>query len=307
MGIENWMPVYTAELLASCADMSPAQFGSYMRLLCYAWQSGGLPNDMEACCRIAGGCTPADWSVVRKRLVVIDAGTSEERLSHARLESERGKQQDKYDKKVEAIAKARAARIVSSNDDSLGHNTVVNDVNNPVNNGQLEPEQELELEQDSHKRVKGRTPRARRTPIVPLPPIGWNAADGFTGITDAHMASWKSAFPLVDIERSKARAHANLLVTTKKYTSSGIGRYLKNWLQGDQESAELNGRQPAAPQKTFRPDAGKALTASEYAEWKRAQEREAYVRAKARKRTGSMNPIGDAINERFGSEGPAAG
>lgn len=298
MGIEKWMPVYTAELLASCADMSPAQFGSYMRLLCYAWQSGGLPNDMEACCRIAGGCTPADWSVVRKRLVVLDAGTSDERLSHARLEAERDKQQDKYDKKVEAIAKARAARLVHNPDDSIDHNTVVNDVNSPVNNNQLELEQELE--QDSHKRVKRRTPRARRTPIVPLPPIGWNAADGFTGITDAHMASWKSAFPLVDIERSKARAHANLLVTTKRYTSSGIGRYLKNWLQGDQESAEVNGRQPAAPQKTFRQDAGQAMTASEYAEWKRARERDEYLKAKARKRSGGLTSLGEIIDERPG-------
>lgn len=302
MGIENWMPLYTADVLAGCADMSPAQFGSYMRLLCYAWQSGGLPNDMEACCRISGGCTPADWAAVRRRLVVLDAGTSDERLSHPRLEAERAKQQGKYDQKVAAIAKARAAKTVVNPDDSLDHNPVVNDVNKPVNKTELEleTEKEPEPEPDSQKGEKRRAPRARRTPIIPLPPIGWNAADGFTGITDAHLASWKVAYPLVDIERSKAKAHANLLVTTKRYTASGIGRYLKNWLQGDQERAEAYGS-AAVPKKSFRADAGREMTASEYAEWKRAKDRAEYASAKARKRSG-FSSLGEVIDERLGSE-----
>lgn len=85
------LPLFCDDLIASCVDMTPACFGAYMRLLCYAWARGGIPNDLAACSRIAGGLELCDWSAIRLRLILLDSGTPNERLSHARLELERAK------------------------------------------------------------------------------------------------------------------------------------------------------------------------------------------------------------------------
>jgi uncharacterized protein YdaU (DUF1376 family) len=79
------LPLWCDDLIASCVDMTPACFGAYMRLLCYAWTRGGIPDDQAACDRIAGGMDPGDWEAIRSRLAVTDDG----RLTHERLELER--------------------------------------------------------------------------------------------------------------------------------------------------------------------------------------------------------------------------
>ncbi len=59
------LPLFCDDLIASCVDMSPMRFGAYMRILCYAWTRGGVPNDEQACSRIAGGLDHADsWHVL---------------------------------------------------------------------------------------------------------------------------------------------------------------------------------------------------------------------------------------------------
>ena len=79
------LPLWCDDLIASCVDMTPACFGAYMRLLCYAWTRGGIPEDEAACSRITGGMEPGDWEAIRGRLVRLDDG----RLTHQRLELER--------------------------------------------------------------------------------------------------------------------------------------------------------------------------------------------------------------------------
>lgn len=79
------LPLFCDDLIASCVDMTPACFGAYMRLLCYAWTRGGIPDNEAACSRITGGMEPGDWGAIRSRLLVLDDG----RLSHQRLELER--------------------------------------------------------------------------------------------------------------------------------------------------------------------------------------------------------------------------
>jgi uncharacterized protein YdaU (DUF1376 family) len=79
------LPLWCDDLIASCVDMTPACFGAYMRLLCYAWTRGSIPDDEAACSRIAGGMGPGDWAAIRDRLVELDRG----KLTHQRLELER--------------------------------------------------------------------------------------------------------------------------------------------------------------------------------------------------------------------------
>jgi uncharacterized protein YdaU (DUF1376 family) len=79
------LPLFCDDLIASTVEMTPACFGAYVRLLCYAWTRGGIPDNEAACSRITGGMEPGDWAAIRSRLLVLDDG----RLSHQRLELER--------------------------------------------------------------------------------------------------------------------------------------------------------------------------------------------------------------------------
>jgi uncharacterized protein YdaU (DUF1376 family) len=92
------LPLFCDDLIASCVDMTPACFGAYMRLLCYAWTRGGIPDDEAACARITGGMEPGDWAAIRSRLVVLDDG----RLTHQRLELERVAVSEIREKRAEA-------------------------------------------------------------------------------------------------------------------------------------------------------------------------------------------------------------
>jgi uncharacterized protein YdaU (DUF1376 family) len=92
------LPLFCDDLIASCVDMTPACFGAYMRVLCYAWTRGGVPDDEAACCRITGGMEDGDWAVIRARLIDLGDG----RLSHQRLELERQAVAELKAKKAEA-------------------------------------------------------------------------------------------------------------------------------------------------------------------------------------------------------------
>ena len=100
------LPLFCDDLIASTVDMTPACFGAYVRLICYAWTRGGIPDDEGRCSRIAGGMEPGDWPAIRSRLVVLEDG----RLSHQRLELERAKVAELKEKKAEAGRKGGIAK-----------------------------------------------------------------------------------------------------------------------------------------------------------------------------------------------------
>ena len=305
MATKPWMPVYTRDILASCADMSAAQFGGYMRMLLYAWDSGGLPNDMEACCRIAGGLSPADWQAVRKRLVVLDAGTSEERLSHPRLEAERAKASEVHQKRCDAMSRARQSN--PKNQDQLPDQSI--DQLLDQSSDQL-LDQLIDTQPQPQPHSKNETPNgvSRSDSAKPRRTyrIHWNCENGFGGIGDDDLARWKDAYPGVDLQAEIRVAHAWLVDNPAKAGKRNWGAFLNRWFSRKQERGG-SPSQPVAPQKAFRPDAGLAMTASEYAEWRRNRDRDDFLRAKARKRGGGVTSIGDSIHERFGEAGLAAG
>lgn len=122
------LPLFCDDLIASCVDMTPACFGAYVRLLCYAWTRGGIPDDEAACSRISGGLEPGDWAAIRGRLVPIangsqcdrsaiaDGSQCDVRLTHPRLELERQAVEEIREKKSEAGKKGNLARWGSQTD-----------------------------------------------------------------------------------------------------------------------------------------------------------------------------------------------
>jgi uncharacterized protein YdaU (DUF1376 family) len=130
------LPLWCDDLIASCVDMTPACFGAYMRLLCYAWTRGGIPDDQAACHRIAGGMEPGDWETIRSRLTVMDDG----RLTHERLELERIAVAEIREKRSEAGRKGGKAKA----------NTLANGLQTSSKSVAPNPSPSLPIREETH-------------------------------------------------------------------------------------------------------------------------------------------------------------
>lgn len=76
---------YASDFVASTIDMSAEEVGVYIRLLCYQWDNGGLPNDTEKLERIAG-CSGNAVAQARHKFGICQDG----KLRNDRLEQVRG-------------------------------------------------------------------------------------------------------------------------------------------------------------------------------------------------------------------------
>lgn len=266
-GPTTWMPVYTRDLISSCADMTPAQFGAYVRLLCYCWDNNGAPNDMEACLRIAGGVSPNDWKVIRRRLIVLDEGTSEERLSQKRLEEERATCLTKYNKKLDAIRKAREANPNNGTVNRTDHSTDNRTDHSTDHCHQSQSQSHsLKREDDSPTENLGATRKARRPRTYR---IVWSADAGFTGITDEDRGAWATAYPGVNLTGELAKAHVYLRENPSKAGKRNWGAFLARWFGRVQDKGGSTAGQPAAvsgwsSKKYYRARFGTSMTDAEY-------------------------------------------
>lgn len=264
-----WMPLYTSDLVSSCVDMTPHQFGAYVRLLCYAWDNSGLPNDFDACARIAGGIEGQDWKVIRRRLDVIDAGTDRERLSHPRLEAEREKQANLHDSRSEAGRRAAEKRWQTHskrNADAL---------TKPCH---LEPEPELEpdiyLEPENlPPAAQGDAPSVpqKRNRSKPADPLRWDSISGWEGVAEADRRAWATAYPAVAIDAEMARADQWLRANPEKAHRKKWRQFIVGWFSRTQDRGGTRGAQQkpttqaADSKRFFRAEFQQSMTDSEFA------------------------------------------
>lgn len=104
-----WMPLYVDDLISSTADMSPDEFGAYVRLLCHCWSRGPLPINDTVICRIAG-CRLAVWRSISGRFSAVTRDDGSPGLSQTRLESERFKRQRFTEERAESGRRGAASR-----------------------------------------------------------------------------------------------------------------------------------------------------------------------------------------------------
>lgn len=204
----DYMPLFVADLTLSTAEMTQDQFGAYVRLLCYAWQHGGLPNDMDACGRICGGMSAENWRVIRKRLIVLDSDTSEERLSHRRLEEVRSAVRTTYDKRCQAAAKARQARGKRGAPSSSTNVEINSNTNVEINSS-----------------IKGKAPSTSTSSS-----ISFSSKTGFVGITDTLRAQWRESLPLIDLDHALGKARMFLLAHPERVQELEESGELLSWL-----------------------------------------------------------------------------
>jgi uncharacterized protein YdaU (DUF1376 family) len=283
--------VFVADIVSSCVDMTNAQFGAYHRLLYYAWEHGGLPNDVETCCRIGGGMTPTDWQAIRRRLVVLDEGTPSERLSHLRLERERKYAIEQSDKRKEAAKKAAEARWEDPMRDAC---------QSQCDSDALRMRDALQTQCDSYATLPLPLPlphtqgqeKQQAAPVVPTDvpqerkrprnrdALGWTLEAGWQGITAEDRSQWALAYQACDLRAELARMHQWLIANPAKAHKKQWRAFVVRWLSRSQEKGgSLPSRRPDEAQRTpvvstlmWRDDACRNMTDEQYAAWRAKQQ-----------------------------------
>jgi uncharacterized protein YdaU (DUF1376 family) len=213
------LPLWCDDLIASCVDMTPACFGAYMRLLCYAWTRGSIPDDEAACSRIAGGLDDRDWNEIRSRLTETEDG----RLTHQRLELERMAVAEIREKRAEAGRKGGKAK-------ANGWQTSSKSVapNPSPSLPYTEPEIQPAAPVPTSEPAKPSRSRAKSSML-------WSADAGWQGISDADRSEWAAAFPAAVLDQELAKATAWLRANPKRAVRSNWRRFLVGWLQRCQD------------------------------------------------------------------------
>jgi uncharacterized protein YdaU (DUF1376 family) len=256
------LPLWCDDLIASTVDMTPACFGAYMRLLCYAWTRGGIPDDEAACSRIAGGLEAGDWVSIRGRLVPIangsqsdrsaiaDGSQSEVRLTHPRLELERQAVEDIREKKSEAGKKGNLSRWGSQTDRKAIANGIANrsqtDRKSIAPNPNPNP-YPSHTEEEQPAAPVPTSDSAKPSRSRAKSPISWAADAGWSGITDADRQGWATAYPGAVLDRELAKASEWLKANPSRAGKRNWRAFLVRWLQRCQDQGGTNrepGRRP---------------------------------------------------------------
>jgi uncharacterized protein YdaU (DUF1376 family) len=244
------LPLFCDDLIASCVDMTPACFGAYMRLLCFAWTRGGLPDNEAACSRIAGGLDTDDWQQIRQRLTVLGDG----RLSHDRLERERVAVSDIREERAKAGSaggRAKAANVAN------GKQTPSKPVANALANGWQTPSKSVAPNPNPNPYPSHTEELQPAAPVPTSKPqaaasraksaVSWSADDGWAGITDTDRSEWAEAYPGAVLAQELAKATAWLKANPSRAGRRNWRRFIVGWLQRCQDKGGTNrepGRRP---------------------------------------------------------------
>jgi uncharacterized protein YdaU (DUF1376 family) len=146
---------YPTDFIASTVAMSAEEAGAYIRLLCYQWEHGAIPDDAEKLARIGGCSGSAVESVLNKFCIRSVSG-----LKNARMEEVRASMIENGEKKRANIAKRWAGVSKKSQNDPEKYkpdtNTIqkeykadTNEAGLNIQNGYL-PEARSQSTEDTH-------------------------------------------------------------------------------------------------------------------------------------------------------------
>lgn len=241
------LPLFCDDLIASCVDMTPACFGAYMRLLCYAWTRGGIPDDEAACCRITGGLEPGGWIAIRARLMTLDDG----RLTHQRLELERVAVAEMREDRARAGRAGGQARARNqANAKQTPSKPVANGVANAKQNASksVAPNPSPSLPYTGEEiQPAAPVPTSKPAARSRAPAIVWTADAGWQGITDADRHGWATAYPGAVLDQELAKATEWLRANPKRAGKRNWRAFIVRWLQRCQDNGGTNrepGRRP---------------------------------------------------------------
>jgi uncharacterized protein YdaU (DUF1376 family) len=102
------------DFVGGTVHLAPVAVGVYVRLLCWQWSAGSIPDSEPHLLRIAG-CTPDEWAAAWPDLVEKFPVGPDGKRRNPRLERERDKKLAICSKRADAARKGRAAATLESN------------------------------------------------------------------------------------------------------------------------------------------------------------------------------------------------
>ncbi len=152
---------YADDFLAGTLDLSQAEVGAYVRLLCHQWNRGSIPVEPEKQHRLAGGSVSVD--VLAKFRLLPDG-----RLVNERLEQERQKQaafRQKQREKGLASGKARRKEPDGNHGSTTVQPNPQPEGNSPVSSLQTSS-LEIEREEGAHPQPEPPIARGNAWPTL---------------------------------------------------------------------------------------------------------------------------------------------
>lgn len=118
---------YPADFIMGTMAMTPEQVGAYIRLLCYQWENGPIPNDDELLARITG-CGGNAIACAKAKFELCDGKLANARLEHTRANqaSYRKKQAENAAKRWVGNAVAMPSQMPNASSLSLSPSSIVN-------------------------------------------------------------------------------------------------------------------------------------------------------------------------------------
>jgi hypothetical protein len=243
-----YLRVWVADIVQSCQEMTPRQFGAHVRMLLHAWDRGYCSADTGKLAAITGPVPAEEMLDVldRWQRKTID-GVRGEVLVNGRLERERQVMIEQATARSAAAQKANAIRWGSQSDPPRIRDGSQTD---PT------PDSILQTPDD-----RGETPSevcsaTRDARAKPADTIAWSFDDGWTGISEKDRTDWGIAYPAVDLDVELVRADQWLKGHPAQARKKLWRAFLTRWFGKEQERGGSRKVTPAGaprPPEQYRP------------------------------------------------------
>lgn len=235
-----WMPLYIADYLADTGHLDCAEHGAYLLLIMHYWQRKGLPNDDKKLASIARAKLE-QWQAMKDTLADLFGPN----WTHARVDTELQKAEDKYEKRAKAgsyggKAKAAKAKMRSSNATAMLQQNPSNALPTTTTYKDKDTDVSLSFSSEPEKWA----PSA----VAELPTV----SEGDIPFFETDVAEWSGAYPAVDVRQQLAAMRSWLIANpAKRKTKRGMRRFVVAWLDRKQNSGGTLAvaRAPPAPKK----------------------------------------------------------
>ena len=221
-----YLRVWVADIVQSCQEMTPRQFGAHVRMLLHAWDRGYCPADPVKLRAITGEVPEDEMLDVLDRWQRTDiAGVRGQAYVNHRLERERQVMIEQAASRSAAGRRANEVRWGSQTDPSrIRHGSQTD----PTLDSRL---QTLDARDETADKTECSERAGRSKPV----PITWDPESRWKGITDADRADWAETYPAVDIDAEMRKATQWLLANPRRARKSNWRKFIVDWFSRSQD------------------------------------------------------------------------
>lgn len=280
--VDVWMPLYVSDFLTATLGWSAEERGHYLTLLMAQWANGGLPSDLKALERISPGVSEC-WAVVGEKFPVGTDG----RIRNRRLEEHRDKSVQLRQARQERAKRGAKARWEATEggdeqclEQCLEQSSEQCLMNAASSSSSSSPSHTSSAKTTAAPSSQTETPAASGS-ATKVGKIGWDASQGWTGITAEDRSEWAAAYPGAVLDTELAKATAWLKANPQRCGRRNWRRFIVNWLGRCQDKGGTN-RTPGVQPRNFETPEAKA--ARERKEAERQKSLNEYLAVKERKR-----------------------